>query len=237
MRPGVKHHLTGVFSLLPGDRVEAAVETTLRRLKVDASAPPARLKWADFDSRGRFLRGGVSDLTDYITRLCVSPDEDPDIALMAREAEDGAAQAGRVIASADRSRFVLFLPDMESAEDGMPTPRIRGFPVDAAVFRRVHLAFQSESGLTAAERHVAFQLVAGLSPREAAAVDGVSVQTKRVQIKSAAAKLQCTGQTDLVRLMMGQLAVLLALAGRAPPGGVGAGRARSRRRSAARGRR
>ena len=54
--------------------------------------------------------------------------------------------------------------------------------------------------------------MAGLSARDAAEIDGVSVDTKRVQIKSLCAKMECSGQADLIRLIIGQLVLVVALA-------------------------
>ena len=59
---------------------------------------------------------------------------------------------------------------------------------------------------------MAFQLLAGIPLREAAALDRVSVETKRSQAKSATAKMQCAGQTDLVRLLTAQMSIVRALA-------------------------
>lgn len=212
MRENVKGNLAQVFSILPEARVADAVSATLQRLKADKAANRAVLKWCDFDQSGRFLRGGVSDLTDYIVRIVSRPQDDPDLAEMAREAADGVAEPGRLICSADRERFTLFLPDMLSTVEALPTPIVRGFVIDMAVFTRIHLSFQAASRLTEAERRVAFQLLAGISLREAASIDGVSVETKRSQVKNVTTKMQCAGQTDLVRLLMGQLSIVRSLA-------------------------
>ncbi|GAB4541188.1 MAG: hypothetical protein Tsb0019_40990 [Roseibium sp.] len=212
MREKIERGLAQVYSILPEDRIAGAIDATLERLKTDASLARAILKWADFDETGRFLRGGVSDLTDYVVRIVSRPADDSDLAAMAQEAADGAAEPGRLICSPDRERFTLFLPDTISTAETRPKPIVRGFLIDMAVFTRIHLAFQSGSQLTEAERRVAFQLLAGLSLREAATLDGVGIETKRAQIKNATAKLQCSGQIDLVRLLMGQLSIVLALA-------------------------
>ena len=212
MRAGVERDLSEVFSILSEDRIGDAVSTTLGRIAGLVVAGPTLLKWADFDARGRFLRGGVSNLSDYTTTLAASPGSDPAIAAMAREAADGAAQPGRVVCSPDREAFVLFLPGTAASATAAPVPTVRGFLIDLPVFSTVLAAFGGENRLTEAERRVAFQLVAGVSLRQAADLDRVSVETKRAQIKSAAAKMQCAGQVDLVRTLTGQLAYVLALA-------------------------
>jgi len=112
--------------------------------------------------------------------------------------------------------FSILPPDrIGMAVSGIDSPsedRVRGFCVDAAVFSAILRHFNPGCGVTEAERRALFQLVAGLTLREAAELDGVGVETKRAQIKSAAAKLQCAGQIDLVRLMIGQLCYVLSIA-------------------------
>jgi DNA-binding CsgD family transcriptional regulator len=161
---------------------------------------------------GRFLRGGLSDLADTSVRLVARPQDDGDLAAMAREAMNGAAEPGRLICSADRERFTLFLPDTISTIGAAARPNVRGFLIDIAVFTRILISFQVDSHLTEAERRVAFQLLAGISLREAATLDGVGLETKRAQIKSATAKMQCSGQIELVRLLMAQLSIVRSLA-------------------------
>ncbi|MFW5655239.1 MAG: alpha/beta fold hydrolase [Roseicyclus sp.] len=212
MSPSLKSDLQKVFAILPDSRIDAAVSATLPRLDHDAGLPSAILKWADFNEAGSFLRGGVSDLSDYSVRILSRPGDDPDISEISREAAEGAAVPGRVISSPDRESFILFLPDTVSTRDAPAVERVRGFLVTEPVFRRVNLRFNSENRLTRAELRVGFQLLAGLSLREAAQLDRVKVETKRAQIKSVTAKMQCSGQTDLVRLLTGQISVLRSLA-------------------------
>jgi pimeloyl-ACP methyl ester carboxylesterase/DNA-binding CsgD family transcriptional regulator len=212
MSSTLRGDLQKIFAILPESRINDAVEATLLRLKEESDLSRTPLKWADFSDKGVFLRGGVSDLFDYAVRLLSRPDQDADIAVMAREAAEGSAVPGRVISSPDRQSFILFLPDTTSSVDSPAVARIRGFLVTEAVFRRVHLRFNSDNRLTEAELRVAFQVLAGLPLREAASIDGVKVGTKRAQVKSITAKMQCAGQADLVRLLTGQISVLRSLA-------------------------
>lgn len=201
-----------VFSILPAELVSDPVSATARRLKAAEHAGHAVLKWADFDRTGRFLRGGLSNLADTSIRLVARPQDDGDLAAMAREAMNGAAEPGRLICSADRERFTLFLPDTISTIRAPARSTVRGFLIDIAVFTHILIAFQGDSHLTEAERRVAFQLLAGISLREAATLDDVGLETKRAQIKSATAKMQCSGQIELVRLLTAQLSIVRSLA-------------------------
>ncbi len=212
MQGGVKDNLARVFSILPEERIEQAVNGTLQRLKSVETNTKAVLKWCDFDERGRFVRGGATDLSDYMVKMVSAPADDPELETMARDVADGFAEPGRVTCNEDGTRFTLFLPDRVSTPQAAPVPRIRGFIVDFQVFKKIHLTFQSESRLTDAEMRVAFQLLAGITLRHAASLDDVTVETKRAQIKTAAAKMQCSGQLDLVRLLMGQLSIISVIA-------------------------
>lgn len=212
MQTRTKKSLARVFSILPEDRIEQAVNVTLQRLKTVEGRAKSSLKWADFDENGRFVRGGITELSDYKVQMVSKPEDDPDLQDMADHVADGFAEPGRVICNEDCSQFTLFLPDRVSTPHSAPVPRLRGFIIDFSVFKKIHLTFHSENRLTDAETLVAFQLLAGISLRHAASLDGVKVETKRAQIKTAAAKMQCTGQLDLVRLLMGQLSIISVIA-------------------------
>jgi pimeloyl-ACP methyl ester carboxylesterase len=208
----LERNMERVFAILPRNRVGPAVAATLARLRETGDGDGPDLKWAEFDLRGRFRRGGVVALFAHVARVVATPSDDPDLAAMARGAADGEAQAGRIVREPGGNRFVLYLPASSTAVGRPPQHCVRGYLIDEAVFGALHVFFNPGSGVTEAERRAMFQLVAGTSLREAAALDGVSVETKRVQVKSAAAKLQCAGQLDLVRLMIGQLTYVSAVA-------------------------
>lgn len=208
----LKHDMERVFAILPRERVAPAVAATLARLRESQAGAGPSLKWAEFDMKGRFRRGGRVALHAHVAQVLSRPQDDADVALMAREAADGAAQPGRVLREAGGERFILFLPTTAADRNGPSRLCVRGYMIDQAVFSALQIFFNPGSGVTEAERRVMFQLVSGASLREAAERDRVSVETKRVQIKSSAGKLQCSGQMDLIRLLMGQLAYVAAIA-------------------------
>ena len=92
-----------------------------------------------------------------------------------------------------------------------PEMRIRAVLITEPVFDQVFTLFNAKAELTGAERRVVFQLVAGLNPSEAAPIDGVSIETKRSHSKKAIAKLDCKGQSGLLRLVLGQMIHVLYL--------------------------
>lgn len=78
----------------------------------------------------------------------------------------------------------------------------RGGACDAAI-----LCLQRLFGLTRSEAEICSALLEGNEPAKIAAERGVAVGTVRAQLKAAAAKLGCTRQTEIVRLV-GQLPAL-----------------------------
>jgi pimeloyl-ACP methyl ester carboxylesterase len=211
MSDPVKREIEKAFSILPDEAIPEAVRNTLTRLRADQGVGNPLLKWADFTPSGRFLRGGITTMSDYINRTITNPEDDSEIAAMVADVADGGAEAGRVIRDIEGESFYWFLPIVTSSDVSAFEPRLRGFRVDQGVFDAIVSYFNSGRGLTLSERRVAFQLVSGSSLREAADVDGVGVETKRAQSKSAAAKMQCGGQIDLVRTLLGQLVQVLAI--------------------------
>ena len=66
-----------MFSVLPDHLVEAATDEALKRLKSEQHEASPTLKWADFTRSGRFLRGGSTTLSDYLTRFVSEASSDP----------------------------------------------------------------------------------------------------------------------------------------------------------------
>ena len=170
----------------------------------------ALLPWLDITLDGRIVRGGVTSLRDRSTRLIAEPAGQPELAALARVASEAdTIPAGQVIPAGDGGCFFWFAPAPSSSEHAGAA--LRGLAVGPEVFSVIVERFAPEDGVTGAEKRALFQLVAGLGPRKAATADHVSFETKRAQIKSLCAKLHCSGQTDLVRRMVGQLVHLLYL--------------------------
>lgn len=210
--PGNLHsEFQRVFSVLPDDLVQAASDEALRRLKSEQHEVNPTLKWADFTRSGRFLRGGSTTLSDYLTRFVSEPSSDLVLGEMASVVADGGAEAGRVLYQRDTNTFFWFLPVHDAPAHSGSTPFVRGFRINQETFDSVVMHFNSGRGLTASERRVAFQLLGGLSLREASELDDVGIETKRAHIKSASAKMQCNGQLDLVRILLGQMVHVLNL--------------------------
>jgi DNA-binding CsgD family transcriptional regulator len=176
-----------------------------RRTPPPIAAPRPRLgiplAWADFDRGGAVVDQGIAFLPGSTEAAEVRR---PDGALL-RLGREGLAVAGRIVPiGGDQMIWIAPHPCGGQAA-------VRGLLIDAQVFRVLIDRFLPDHQITAAEKRALFQLVAGAGPREAAEADGLSVETKRAQIKSLCAKLGCSGQTDLVRRSIGLLVHLLLL--------------------------
>ncbi|EKF18629.1 alpha/beta hydrolase [Nitratireductor pacificus] len=210
MDDNLSQELDAAFSLLPGDLAQQA-KARLLEARNNAAQFSLPLKWTEHDLAGNFLRGGITDMIGKSTRMVANSQEDPDINELAREAKGTSALAGAFHMLSDGKRFAFYLPFTPSHFDREAERRTRGFMVSEAVFREVLELMRPGVGLTVAERRVVFQLVAGMALREAATTDGVSFETKRAHLKVASAKLHCSGQRDLVRVVVAQLVHLLSV--------------------------
>ncbi|MEM6665137.1 MAG: alpha/beta fold hydrolase [Pseudomonadota bacterium] len=204
--------LASVFSVLPAPEARVAWREVLQRLDAPLGLRSGELKWAEFGVDGTFVMGGICETASLSTRVLSTASEDPVIAAMAETAGSQITLAGHIDYTPEDSRFVWFLPFVPKTHSGSRHPEvsIRGLSITLALFCDVIDLYNKDARLTDAEKRVLFQLTAGASPKEAARADGVSVETRRAQIKTAASKLNCAGQSELVRLSMGQLVHLLA---------------------------
>ncbi len=129
------------------------------------------------------------------------------VALAARER----AVAGDIIPLPKEDRFLWFVPVTDSAAKSPARTNLRGISVGRELCEQIMEIYNHRANLTPAEKRAIFQLVGGLSNRQSAIKDGVSVETKRAHTKNACAKLGCAGQTELIKKVLGQLVPLVAI--------------------------
>jgi len=203
--------LDAVFSLLPGSQADLAMQHVHERAARNAGTAAFDMRWADFDFTGRFLRGGISNILDLETQTISNSQSDFGIDLLASRAIQGDLSAG-LMEWNDRHELLLwYLPFHSSDSTGVINTRLRGLAVNCDLFIEVMELFNDSANLTLAEMRTVFHLVAGLGLRESGQMDGVSYETKRVYIKSAGDKMNCAGQKDLVRKVMGQMYLLMSV--------------------------
>ena len=207
MREDVK----SIFAVLPERDAKTAHQRVSAQLETMKAAEPCELHWADVDMQGRFVRGGITDIFDYSTRLVSGVNED----VRLRNIEDAVRldppKAGAITFLPKGNEFLWYLPFLDSQEDEAPHQYLRALLVTYEIFDQTIKVFNQDAKLTHAERRVMFQLAAGIPLTAAATDDNVTFETKRSQTKAACSKLNCSGQKDLVSLALGQLVQLLSV--------------------------
>lgn len=200
-----KETLDAVFSLLPKHIAVSAIPGITERASSDINLEAFEIRWAEFELDGRFLRGGVSDMSALATHIITDSQRDFGIDLLVRRAAQGNLVAGTLDWISRHDLLLWYLPYRFHDENGRTGIRLRGLIISNDLFGGIMATFNRTSQLTTAEKRTIFQLVAGLELRQAAELDNVSYETKRAHTKAACEKLQCAGQKDLVRKAMGQL--------------------------------
>ena len=200
-----------VFSALaPEDISESSRDVVRRYLHKDLHGI-GEIVWAEFDTGGTFMRGGVSDAELMLSRLVTDWRSNSVIAEIVKLVKEADLRPGRLMAAGDDEGHYWCVPYRVGNATGQLANRIRVIYLTQTLFNEVLDLFNSEAGLTPSEKRIAYQIVLGLNPSSAAEIDGVSVLTKRTQLKMAAAKLQCRSQSELVRYTVSQLIHLLYL--------------------------
>lgn len=203
--------LKQVFSILPEKQAIEAQQKALQNYVGSGNKLEAEIKWADFTEKGQFTGGGATDIAGFSIRLAANVSTDPGIARLAALAIDGGIRAGLMEYCVSENAIIWFLPKLSKIENGIPQASIRGLFIPEAIVHEILDIFNVGAMLTPAEKHLIFQLSAGLSLRNAAESDRLAFETKRAQLKTACSKLQCGGQTDLLRHVLSQMTYLLSL--------------------------
>lgn len=206
-----KQTLDAVFSLLPKSNADSAIRHIVDLAREPKSLEAFEIRWAEFDLSGRFLRGGLSDISDLSTIVFASSQSDFGVNMLARRAAEPDLKPGLMDWSPDHRWLLWYVPFRHMTDNGKTTTRLRGLLIGADLFGEMLELFNQEASLTSAEKRTVFQLVGGLELRDAARIDGVGYETKRAQIKSAGDKLGCNGQKELIRTVLGQLFHLMSI--------------------------
>lgn len=198
-----------VYSLLKEGDAEKAVAETLRQMAGLSGDQNPIVRWAEFELDGQFIRGGLTTMTGQSKATVLTPEDDPELLTMVTALREQGLEAGRVISSDEPGKFFWVLPHKTLPAQEAPRELLIGITVTEALFDQVMQHFNAGRQITKSERRVAFQLSAGLTLRQAASKDDVGFETKRAHVKSLSGKMQCGGQTELVRLILGQMFYLL----------------------------
>lgn len=203
--------LASVFSILPRDKAREARDYVAKRLKVAEAAIEDDLAWADFDSSGKMLRGGISSITDHSTRLLPADTDNPQIAAILANVALNGLSAGHIAWDPTTQMLFWYVPITPSARDTLGKRRLRGFAVTQLLFSEFLDIFNDDAGLTQAEIRTVFQVIGGAGLRAAADRDTLSYETKRAHLKNACSKLMCSGQRELITKLLGQMVHFISI--------------------------
>ncbi|MEM7429056.1 MAG: alpha/beta fold hydrolase, partial [Pseudomonadota bacterium] len=200
-----------VFSVIPPEHmVTASREVVKNYLRGDGNVVGS-IHWVEFELDGGFVRGGISDLSLMSSRLVTNWNADPVIREIVDYVREEGIRVGELIETNAGNGHYWCVPYRPRDALAVPADRSRAVLLTEDLFLEILKLFNADAQLTRAERRMIYQILTGLNPTRAAAVDDVSVETKRSHLKAAASKLNCRGQTELVRLLVSQLIHLLYL--------------------------
>ncbi len=200
-----------VFATLPGEDVIRESRAVVREYLQTGTHEFGTLRWAEFEPDGGFIRAGISEIELMSTEIISDSGEDKIIAEIAELVLEGDVKPGDLLASERHKGHFWCVPYRQPGWVRRPKDRMRAIFLTEAISNQILNFFDAEAGLTPSEQRIIYQIITGKNPGLAALEDGVSVETKRSQLKSAAAKLNCRGQTELVRLLVSQMIHLLYL--------------------------
>ncbi|MCY0096962.1 alpha/beta fold hydrolase [Hoeflea ulvae] len=196
---------------MPSEMSTAARREVLDAYRRKNSGATNTIKWAEFDFGGRLLRCGVSQARSMSTHLTSNWRDDETISEMVLLAEGGDVRAGELVQSVNSEILFWFVPYMPADQKVIQSSRLKAVVITQELVVGIIEMFNVDAGLTNAEMRLIFQIVVGLTPAQAASVDSVSVETKRAHLKNACSKLNCVKQSEIMRLILGQMIHILHL--------------------------
>ncbi len=200
-----------VFSALSPEDIANSSRDVVERYLASDLRGIGEIIWAEFELDGTFVRGGISDAEMMMSRLVSDWQSNQLISEMVEFIAEVDMRPGRLIPAQNHPGHYWCVPYRTGNASDHPRNRIRAIYLTSALFNEILDLFNSDAGLTRSEKRIAYQIVTGMNPSRAAKADGVSVETKRSQLKTAAAKLRCHSQAELVRYTVSQLIHLLYL--------------------------
>lgn len=194
--------------LPPEDVIQSSREVVRNYLEIGKNKV-GRIKWAEFELNGTFVRGGIVNATQMSSRLIFDWTDDQTIEEIVAHAQLDGVKAGDLIEAKNGGGHYWCVPYRKPGMTAGAANRLRAIFLTEALFTEILDMFNENARLTPAEKHMVYQVTIGLNPNRAAQYDGVSTETRRSQLKAATLKLDCHSQIALVRLMVSQLIHLL----------------------------
>jgi len=197
------------LAALPPDEVVEHSRNVVRNYVDSNSINFGDLKWVEFDSNGSAARGGISSAESMSTRLIGDWENNADIREIIEYSQAHTIRVGALIPVSTGENCFWCIPYRPAQNSLKAENRIRAILLNEPLLSQILDLFNQDAGLTVSEKRVIFQILIGHNLPEASRQDRVSVETKRSQLKSATTKLECNGQSSLMRLIVSQLIHLL----------------------------
>lgn len=201
--------LETIFSVIPkgeADKARQALSKTLSNVNIGLDG---EVGWIDCDADGAIIGAGQTDIGGMASRQIFDPDEEPLLKDLLEIVRAGEVKPGMISLSEHMERILWFVPATQPSFTEPTTSIVRGLTFGLDVLEAILTQFNPEAGLTKTEVKVVAHVVAGVTLAQSAQRADLSVETRRGQLKRACAKMQVTGQTGLVRLVLSQVVQLL----------------------------
>lgn len=199
------------LSAMPPEQVSEQSREIVRSYLDSRDEKFGDIRWVELNAQNTPVRGGISSAETMSTRLITNWSEYPWMEEIVEIAQQEDFTAGALYPSSLTDQHYWCVPYRYTDPAAPPENRVRVIQLNEGLTSQVLELFNQDAGLTSAETRIIFQILLGMSAPKAAEQDNVSVETKRSQLKSATAKLNCNGQTELVRLIVTQMIHLLYL--------------------------
>ena len=121
--------LDAVFSLLSSGNAARAKREIRERLQAVPGVDTFYIHWAEFELSGKFVRGGISDVSELETVVITNSQSDPNINLLARRAAAGGLTAGLVEWDRECRSLLWFAPFRHLDPTGGVHIRLRGMVI------------------------------------------------------------------------------------------------------------
>lgn len=209
LRSNPQETINNIFSLIDANESRIAALTAVNARTTSGTNTQVEIQWADFDTQGRFLRGGVSYPQMLSSRLLQNPEQGRFASEMTELMGGKSIKIGELVASQHSEGYYWSTPLKPGPQRLFSPNGTRMVFLTAPLVGEVLHIFNPESGITPGEERITYQLLVGLTVAEAAQQDGVATETKRSQLKGAMHKLDVGRQSELTRVVTTQLLQLL----------------------------
>lgn len=206
MSQNIKEKIKDVFSIVADLDIGSLSEDVWKKYDENRTKLQEVIYWVEFErGNNKLIRCGYSKFSGMSTSLLSGPEKNTEIMSIVERTKMGDLREGDVEALPSRQSFFWVLPYKPYFDRDVMVSRTKVLLITAEAFFAAVDFFNENAQLTKAEKRVLFQIIMGLSLREAAKSDSVKIETKREQLKKVFRKLHCDSQLILTRTIFSQM--------------------------------